>query len=122
MQNGPWIVVFIAGILTLMSIAVRSGGTLYYFKYYIGDDGGVLFQLLGLDFDKTSVFMSLGTLSMLVGILFTKTLATHFEKRTLMILLSIGNAAASVALAFAESFFFGGAIGTAVPASTAGDT
>ncbi len=105
-QNGPWIVVFIAGILTLMSIAVRSGGTLYYFKYYIGDDGGVLFQLLGLDFDKTSIFMSLGTLSMLVGILFTKTLATHFEKRTLMIVLSIGNAVASVAFFFIPADYY----------------
>jgi GPH family glycoside/pentoside/hexuronide:cation symporter len=50
--------------------------------------------------------MSLGTLSMLVGILFTKTLATHFEKRTLMILLSIGNAAASVAFFFIPADYY----------------
>ena len=100
LSNGPWMVLFIAGILTLMSIAVRSGGTMYYFKYFIGDDGAVMFHLLGLDFDRTSIFMSLGLLAMLVGITFTKTLATHFEKRTLMIVLSLGNVAASIGFFF----------------------
>lgn len=95
LSNGPWLVLFIAGILTLMSIAVRAGGTMYYFKYFIGDDGAVLFHLLGLDFDRTSVFMSLGTIAMLFGLLFTKWLVTRYEKRTLMIALSLGNVAAS---------------------------
>lgn len=100
LSNGPWLVLFIAGILTLMSIAVRAGGTMYYFKYFIGDDGAVLFHLLGLDFDRTSVFMSLGTIAMLFGLLFTKWLVTRYEKRTLMIALSLGNVAASIGFFF----------------------
>jgi GPH family glycoside/pentoside/hexuronide:cation symporter len=100
MRNGPWLVLFVAGILTLMSIAVRAGGTMYYFKYFIGDDGAVLFHLFGLDFDRTSIFMSLGTLAMLFGLVFTKALVTRFEKRTLMIALSLGNVAASIGFFF----------------------
>ena len=100
LNNGPWLVLFVAGILTLMAVAVRSGGTLYYFKYFVGDDGAAIFHLLGLSFDKTSVFMSLGLIAMLFGITLTKTLATYFEKRTLMIALSLGNAVASLAFFF----------------------
>jgi GPH family glycoside/pentoside/hexuronide:cation symporter len=61
---------------------------LYYFKYYVGDDGAPLFLI----FDKTAVFMSTGLLAMVIGIALTKTLSEHFEKRFLMIVLSILNA------------------------------
>jgi GPH family glycoside/pentoside/hexuronide:cation symporter len=86
--NGPWLALFIAAILTLMNIAVRNGSLLYYFKYYVGDDGTPLFLI----FDKTAVFLSTGLLAMVVGITLTRSLSEHFEKRHLMIALSILNA------------------------------
>ncbi len=86
--NGPWIALFIAAIFTLMNIAVRNGSLLYYFKYYVGDDGAQIFLI----FDKTAVFLSLGLLAMIGGIAFTKRLCEHFEKRSLMIVLTILNA------------------------------
>ena len=89
LSNGPWLALFVAAILTLMSIAVRNGSLLYYFKYYVGDDGTPLFLI----FDKTAVFLSSGLLSMVVGIMLTKTLSERFEKRSLMIVLSVLNAA-----------------------------
>ena len=88
LTNGPWLALFVAAILTLMSIAVRNGSLLYYFKYYVGDDGTPLFLI----FDKTAVFLSSGLLAMVVGIMLTKTLSERFEKRSLMIVLSILNA------------------------------
>jgi GPH family glycoside/pentoside/hexuronide:cation symporter len=93
LSNGPWNALFIAAILTLMNIAVRNGSLLYYFKYYVGDDGMPLFLI----FDKTAVFMSSGLLAMIVGIAFTKTLSERFEKRHLMIVLSVLNAIAMAA-------------------------
>jgi len=86
--NGPWLALFIAGILTLMNIAVRNGSLLYYFKYYVGDDGAALFLI----FDKTAVFLSSGLMAMIVGIAMTKTLCDYFEKRTLLIALTLLNA------------------------------
>jgi GPH family glycoside/pentoside/hexuronide:cation symporter len=79
-----------------MNIAVRAGSTLYYFKYYVGDDGTPLFLI----FDKTAVFMSTGLLAMLVGITFTRYLAERFEKRHLMITLSLLNALSILAFYF----------------------
>jgi GPH family glycoside/pentoside/hexuronide:cation symporter len=86
--NGPWRALFAAGIFTLINIAVRNGTLLYYFKYFVGDDGTRIFLI----FDKTAVFMSLGLLAMMVGVVLTKTLSQRFEKRQLMIVLSFLNA------------------------------
>ena len=91
--NGPWIALFIAAIFTLMNVAVRNGSLLYYFKYYVGDDGTRIFLI----FDKTAVFMSLGLMAMIVGIALTKTLAERFEKRTLLIILTLLNSVAMAA-------------------------
>ena len=86
--NGPWIALFIAAIFTLMNIAVRNGSLMYYFKYYVGDDGTQIFLI----FDKTAVFLSLGLMTMMLGITLTKTLCDYFEKRSLLIVLTILNA------------------------------
>ena len=87
-RNGPWLALFIAAIFTLINVAVRNGSLLYYFKYYVGDDGTRLFLI----FDKTAIFMSLGLLAMIVGIAMTKWLSERFEKRSLMIVLTLLNA------------------------------
>ncbi len=87
-SNGPWRALFAAGVFTLMNVAVRNGTLLYYFKYYVGDDGTRIFLI----FDKTAIFMSTGLLAMLVGVALTKTLSSRFEKRQLMIFLSLLNA------------------------------
>jgi len=86
--NGPWRALFATGVFTLINIAVRNGTLLYYFKYYVGDDGSRIFLI----FDKTAVFLSLGLLAMMVGVVLTKTLSQRFEKRQLMIVLSLLNA------------------------------
>jgi len=96
LSNGPWRALFFAGVFTLINIAVRQGTTLYYFKYYVGDDGSPIFLI----FDKTAVFLSLGLLAMMVGVTLTKTLTQHFEKRLLMIILSLLNALSMAAFYF----------------------
>lgn len=81
LQNGPWIALFLTGIFTLVNIAVRQGSTIYYFKYYVGDEDGA------------ALFLSLGLLAMVIGVMATRFLSERFEKRSLMIVLSLINAA-----------------------------
>ncbi|NNE05712.1 MAG: MFS transporter [Xanthomonadales bacterium] len=88
MGNGPWLALFLAAIFTLMNVAVRNGAIMYYFKYYVGDDGSAIFLI----FDKTAVFMSLGLFTMVAGIACTKWLAERFDKRMLLMTLSFLNA------------------------------
>jgi GPH family glycoside/pentoside/hexuronide:cation symporter len=96
LSNGPWRALFFAGIFTLINIAVRQGTTLYYFKYYVGDDGSPIFLI----FDKTAIFLSLGLLAMMVGVTLTRILSQRFEKRQLMIVLSLLNALSMAAFYF----------------------
>lgn len=93
LSNGPWLTLFFSAVFTLMNIAIRNGSILYYFKYYVEADDTPIFLI----FDKTAVFMSSGLLAMLAGIVLTKFLAARFEKRSLMIWLSTGNALALMA-------------------------
>jgi GPH family glycoside/pentoside/hexuronide:cation symporter len=96
LTNLPWITLFFAAIFTLMNAAVRNGTIMYYFKYYVGDDGTPIFMI----FDKTAVFMSLGLLAMVIGIACTKALASRFDKRLLLIGLATLNAVAMAAFYF----------------------
>jgi len=89
-HNGPWIALFFAAIFNLMNVPMRAGGTIYYLKYFVGDDGSSLFLI----FDKTAVFLSLQTFALLAGILVTQAVVKRFDKRRLMIGLTLANAAA----------------------------
>ena len=96
LSNRPWIVLCFAGILTLASVALRSAVTIHYFKYYVMDDGSPFF----LFFDQTSLFMTLNALVLIIGVCCTKFLSDRFEKKWLMIVLSLGGVITSVALFF----------------------
>jgi GPH family glycoside/pentoside/hexuronide:cation symporter len=102
-SNGPWKALFWAGIFTLINIAVRNGTLLYYFKYYVRDDGTPLFLI----FDKTAVFLSSGLLAMMIGVALTKVLSERFEKRSLMIVLSLINAVSMAAFFFIPADQYG---------------
>ncbi|MFT5574255.1 MAG: GPH family glycoside/pentoside/hexuronide:cation symporter [Cryomorphaceae bacterium] len=95
-SNGPWRALFISAIAVLMTLAVRFGVLLYYFKYYVGSDDTPIFLI----FDKSDLFLSLGMLSMIVGVMLTKSLSDRFEKRTLMVVLTTLNAVATAAFFF----------------------
>ncbi len=96
MGNGPWLTLFLAAIFTLMNVAVRAGAIMFYFKYYVGDDGTAVFLI----FDKTALFMSSGMIALIVGISFTRFLASRYDKRNLLIALSLLNAASMAAFMF----------------------
>jgi len=88
LRNVPWIVMFIAGIFTLANVAVRGAVTLFYFKYYAGDDGSAWLW----NFDMSTVFLTAGTIALIVGVVCTKWITPLGDKRQLMVVLSSLNA------------------------------
>ena len=88
LRNVPWIVMFIAGIFTLANVAVRGAVTLFYFKYYAGDDGSAWLW----NFDMSTVFLTAGTFALIVGVMCTKWITPLGDKRQLMVVLSSLNA------------------------------
>lgn len=87
-RNGPWIVLLIVALFTLMNVAVRNGATIFFIQNYVADSD----QLVFWRFDRVSFFFLTGTASMVAGTAFTKLLTSRFEKRTLMIALTAINA------------------------------
>ena len=78
-----WILVF-GGILILSGLIVRGSSIVYFFKYVGGDDGERIF----LTFDKTALFLTLGSFGQLVGVLGTPWLSKRMEKAHAILLMS----------------------------------
>jgi GPH family glycoside/pentoside/hexuronide:cation symporter len=72
-RNPPWIVMFVLTIVLFVTLALRGGTVLYYWKYYAGREN--LFSL----------FNVLGTGATIVGVIFSKPLAVRYGKRNLFI-------------------------------------
>lgn len=90
LANGPWLALFFAAIFNYTNFAMRSGAAVFWFKYYAGDDGAPIFLI----FDKTAVFLSLTKFALIGGVLLTQPLSRRFDKRSLMIALTLGYAVA----------------------------
>ena len=56
-RNRPWMILLFAAAFSTTFIVMRSGSTLFYFKYVAGDDGTPI--LLGT-LDRTTIFLSSG--------------------------------------------------------------
>jgi GPH family glycoside/pentoside/hexuronide:cation symporter len=76
-RNWPWIMLLIASIFSTTFIALRSGSTIFYFKYVVGDDRIPIF--LGLD--RTTVFLSTGMLAQIAGTVLLSFLARRLDKK-----------------------------------------
>ncbi len=72
-KNRPWLAMFILTLILFITLAMRGSVVLYYFKYYVGRE------------DIFSFFNVIGTLSTIIGIFFSKGLATRYGKRNVFI-------------------------------------
>ncbi|HEY5415600.1 MAG TPA: MFS transporter [Gemmatimonadaceae bacterium] len=72
-SNGPWVAMFVLTIVVFITLAMRGGVMLYYFKYYLGRE------------DLFSIFNVFGTGSTIVGVVASTPLAKRFGKRDVFI-------------------------------------
>ncbi|WP_052572693.1 MFS transporter [Haloferula sp. BvORR071] len=77
LRNRPWLILLLASILSTAFIALRSGSTLFYFKYVAGDDGSSL--LWGLD--RSTIFLTAGALGLLLGTACLSPIARRVDKK-----------------------------------------
>lgn len=80
-RNWPWIMLLIATIFSTTFIALRSGTTIFYFKYVLGDDGDPLFKLLSIPFDRTTIFLSSGMVAQIAGTVILGFIARRVDKK-----------------------------------------
>jgi sugar (glycoside-pentoside-hexuronide) transporter len=73
LKNGPWKAMFALTLVLFVTLALRGGALLYYFKYYVGRE------------DLFAPFNVAGTLATIVGVILSKPLALKYGKRNLFI-------------------------------------
>jgi len=83
-RNWPWIIMLIASIFSTTFVALRSGSTLFYFKYVVGDDGKSIF--LGLD--RSTIFLTAGSLGLVFGTACLGSIARKIDKKYCAVVLS----------------------------------
>ncbi|MFH0759680.1 MAG: MFS transporter [Bacteroidota bacterium] len=134
-RNKPWIAIFALTILLFVSLAMRGGMLVYYFKEYLSEAQLTTFLAnLGLAGSKWvedvptfafSVFNGCGIIAMIIGIAFSKTLAKRFGKRdafgagllasALVLVLFVFYSPDSVTTVVVTQIIFGLAYGTTIP-------
>jgi GPH family glycoside/pentoside/hexuronide:cation symporter len=96
LKNGPWITMFLLTLFVFITLAMRGGDIIYFFKYYMDQSVMTAFlqklHLVTADQDKEtivsrmfSVFNICGLITTLIGIVFSKSLAMRFGKRNVFI-------------------------------------
>ncbi|MBL0939090.1 MAG: MFS transporter [Gemmatimonadaceae bacterium] len=73
-SNGPWIAMFVLTIILFITLSLRGGAMLYYFKYYLQRE------------DLFSMFNVAGTGCTIIGVVLSKPLAMKYGKRNLFIM------------------------------------
>ena len=134
-RNKPWIVIFILTTLLFVSLAIRGGMLVYYFKDFLSDAQLQSFLgTLGLSESKWvediptfafSLFNGIGIIAMILGITTSKPLAKRFGKRdvfgsglflsALLLIIFIFYPADAIAMVFVTQFVFGLAYGITIP-------
>ena len=87
-KNKAWLVMVVAGIFTLASVAIRGGATVYFFKYYMLDDNSSFIWI----WDRTSFFITTGAIVFVIGVIAGRFLSNIYDKRSLMLFLTLSNA------------------------------
>jgi GPH family glycoside/pentoside/hexuronide:cation symporter len=95
-RNWPWVMLLVTSVFSTTFVALRSGSTLFYFKYVVGDDGAPIF--LGLD--RSTLFLTSGSIGLVLGTASLGSVARKIDKKYYAAGLS-----AITALCFASFFF-----------------
>jgi sugar (glycoside-pentoside-hexuronide) transporter len=78
LSNGPWKAMFALTVILFITLALRGGVMVYYFKYFVGRE------------DMFSLFNVFGTGATIVGVLLSKPVAERIGKRRLFVLGLLG--------------------------------
>ena len=87
-RNGPWIAMFVLTIVLFITLAMRGGVMLYYFKYFVGRE------------DLFSIFNVCGLGATIVGVIGSTSLAKRYGKRDVFIVGLILTVVFTAAFAF----------------------
>lgn len=103
-HNWPWVMLLIAAVFSTTFIALRSGSTIFFFKYVVGDDTTPIF--LGLD--RTTLFLTTGAIGQILGTVCLAGVARRIDKKYLAAALSAFTGLCYIAFYFIPLDAYGG--------------
>src|SRR5205823_3035962 len=102
-KNRPWVVLLVASIFSNAFSALRSGSTIFYFKYVQGYDSNP--WLWGLD--RTTLFLTSGALGLVLGTVCLGPIARKIDKKYYAAALSLVTGLSYLAFFFLPTGAFG---------------
>ena len=79
LHNRPWWILLGAGVMALVFNSIRDGAAIYYFKYYVRQDGC---QAFGGFFTLSALYLMTGQLSNMLGVVLAAPLSNRFGKKS----------------------------------------
>ena len=80
-RNWPWVMLLIASVFSMTFSALRSGSTLFFFQYVVGDNGKPIFSVGSLDFDRATVFLTAGSIGLVLGTVCLSSIVRKVDKK-----------------------------------------
>jgi GPH family glycoside/pentoside/hexuronide:cation symporter len=102
-KNWPWVVLLITSIFSNAFSALRSGSTIFYFKYVQGFDATPVFWRL----DHTTLFLTSGALGLVLGTMCLGPIARKVDKKHYAAALSLVTGLCFLAFYFLPKGQFG---------------
>ncbi|MGL4851694.1 MAG: MFS transporter [Phocaeicola sp.] len=80
-QNRPWWILLGSGIAALVFNSIRDGGTVYYFKYFIVEEGHQAIHFFGVSFVLSGLYLALGQIANLIGVILAAPISNRIGKK-----------------------------------------
>jgi len=66
-RNWPAVMILISSLLATTYFCLRGGAAVYYYKYIVGGDDITVYRLFSLDLNRSTIFLSTGSLGLMLG-------------------------------------------------------
>lgn len=80
-RNKPWWILFGSGVSTLIFNSIRDGAAVYYFKYFILEDGYEQLDIFGIPMVLSGLYLSLGQIFNIVGVVLAAPVSNRIGKK-----------------------------------------
>lgn len=80
-KNKPWWILLGAGVAALVFNSIRDGATVYYFKYFIGEETRESINVFGIPLVLSGLYLALGQAANIVGVILAAPVSNRIGKK-----------------------------------------
>lgn len=80
-KNKPWWILLGAGVAALVFNSIRDGATVYYFKYFIGEETHANISVYGFTFVLSGLYLAIGQIGNIAGVILAAPVSNKIGKK-----------------------------------------